>query len=331
MRSSPLRRRSFSRNRSVDRKSRNAVAAGILVAAASLSSSCSFFSRQPPLPRSAAIEATIAGDVKFSALVQDADIIYFPSESVMLTTRSEAPWKLLEALQRSGVSFALGWDSIAAEEQPVLDEWAKRAVSSGNAMPRIHFHAGPSDQEKCRAFLQEANRSNAHILALRYPEHHTRSLETAREFQPPPGDYERFAERSFSRGTNEAKLRAAYEAALLAEEFAAARIAGYFREHRNEKILVFLRREQLGRNHGVPYFVAQKTKARQLVLNSQQHSTQHSRLLAGNGRRLRDLWRAGRRLEIVNCSPVALRDQERFLLPGLGAGAIVRLLFLAPE
>jgi uncharacterized iron-regulated protein len=244
MRSSPLRRRSFSRNRSVDRKSRNAVAAGILVAAASLSSSCSFFSRQPPLPRSAAIEATIAGDVKFSALVQDADIIYFPSESVMLTTRSEAPWKLLEALQRSGGSIALGWDSIAGEEQPVLDEWAKRAVSSDNAMPRFHLHTKSNDQENCRAFLRVANKAGAHILALRCP------------------------------------------SALLptqsSEEFAAVRIADYFQEHRSEKILVFLRRAQLDRNHGAPYFVAQRTKARQLVLNPRQNSVPGARLLAGN-------------------------------------------------
>jgi len=256
----------------------------VLLLGATFLASCSFFPRPPPLPRHAAIETTIAPDEKFSALVRNADIIYFPSESVTLTTRSEAPWKLLEALQQSGGSFALGWDLIAGEEQPVLDEWAKRVVPNGNAMPRIHFHGGSSDQEDCRVYLEEANSSNAHILALRYPAdlQAAKPSGNTRDFQPPPGDYEGFVRRTSSRGVNEAKLRAAYEAVLLAEEFAASRIAGYFREHRNEKILVFIRREQLGRNHGVPYFVAQKTKARQLLLNPRPHPPPQTPLLAGN-------------------------------------------------
>lgn len=232
----------MSSNRSVEH--RILASRCLLLAGASLVASCSFFSRQPPLPRQAAIESTIAGDEKLGALVRNADIIYFPSESVTLAVRSEAAWKLLEALQQSGGSFALGWDSIAGEEQPVLDEWARRAASSDHVMPRFHFHAGSSDQENCRAFLRQANGSGARILALRRP--------------------------------------SALLPAQSSEEFAAARIAEYFREHRSEKMLVFITRDQLGRNHGVPYFVAQKTKARQLVLNPQQTPAPRSRLLAWN-------------------------------------------------
>ena len=230
------------RNRSVERRSGVLARRCILLAAAALCASCSFISRQPPLPRQAAIESKNAGDEKFDALVQSADIIYYPSESVALAKRSEAAWKLLEALHRSGGSFALGWDAISGEQQVVLDEWAHRSTASGSAMPRLHLDAAPGEEEGGHAFLRAASKKGAHILALGRP-----SAEIARQSS---------------------------------EEFAAARIGDYFHQHRSEKILVFLRRVQLDGNHGVPHFVAQRTKARQLVLNPRPGATPRARLLA---------------------------------------------------
>src|SRR2546421_465428 len=66
------------------------------------------------------------------------------------------------------------------------------------------------------------------------------------------------------------------------DQFAADRIASYFREHGNEKVLVFVRRERLGLGQGVPYLVAQETKARQLIVNPRKPSAAGARLLAGN-------------------------------------------------
>lgn len=175
-------------------------------------------------------------------MVQSADIIYYPSESIALTKRSEAAWKLLEALHRRGGSFALGWDAISGEQQVVLDEWAHRSGANASAMPRLHLDAAPGEEESCHAFLRAASKRGAHILALGRP--------------------------------------AAEIAKQSSEEFAAARIGDYFHQHRSEKILVFLRRAQLDGNHGVPHFVAQRTKARQLVLNPRPNATPRARLLA---------------------------------------------------
>jgi hypothetical protein len=196
------------------------------------------------LPRQAAIESRNAGDEEYSTLVQSADIIYYPSESVALRERSEPAWKLLEALQRTGGSFALGWDTISGEQQVVLDEWSNRAAAKGSAMPRLHLDAVPGEEESSQAFLRAAGKRGAHVLALGRP--------------------------------------SANIATQSSEEFAAARIADYFREHGGAKILVFLRRTQLDRTHGVPYFVAQNTKARQLVLNPRPPSRRGGRLLARN-------------------------------------------------
>ena len=222
-------------------------ARGFAGAALCLLTSCSFFPHPPPLPRRAAIEPTGSGE-KFSTLVQSADIIYFPSESIALDSRSEAAWKLLDALRRDAPSFAVGWDLVANDGDH-------------------------------RDFLAEAGKAGAEILALR-----ASGPATAEDsaFEPPPGDFERFSRRFSSRDLNEARMRRAYETTLQAEQFAAAKIVARFREHRGGKILVFMRRDHLGRDHGVPFFVAQKTKARQLILNPQRHSQPGPGLLAGN-------------------------------------------------
>ena len=184
-----------------------------LCAALSLLSSCGYFARQPPLPRRAAIEPA-GSEEKFAALIQDADIIYFPSESVSLHSRADAAWKLLEALRGRDGPFAIGWD------------WS-------------------SSENERRTYLEEATRVGAEILAL-----------------------------------NDARWRAQNDPPLSADQFVADTIANYLREHRSDKVLVFLRRERLGMAEGVPHLVAQKTKARQLILNPRSRSDSRTRLLA---------------------------------------------------
>jgi hypothetical protein len=221
-----------------------------LLAALLLFAGCSFFSRQLPLPRRAAVEPD-GGDETFTNLVQSADIIYFPVESVVLSSRSSAAWKLLEALKRNGGPFALGWDLAVGDE-------------------KIH-----------RALLVDAGKAGAQILVLHAPPDLV-TAEMSPEFVPPPEDFERFAARSSTRGLKDVALRAEYEAGLVRQQLAAEKIASWFKEHRSEKTLVFLRREEVRGDYGVPYFVAQKTKARQLILNPRRHRESAAGLLAGN-------------------------------------------------
>lgn len=97
----------------------------LLFFALSLLAGCGYFARQPPLPRRAAIEAA-GSEEKFAALIEKADIIYFPNESVTLHSRSDTAWKLLETL-RSGGSFAVGsdWSSNESERRSYLEEARK--------------------------------------------------------------------------------------------------------------------------------------------------------------------------------------------------------------
>jgi uncharacterized iron-regulated protein len=280
--------------------------------------SCAFFYRQPALPKHAAIESreTPQADEKFAALVQNADIIYFPTELPGPASRSEPATKLVDALQRSGNAFAIGWDVIGGEEQALLDQWAKRQLSTENLIARLHLSGTARERENCRALLGATKDWGVRFLALRCPVDLLAAArseatldaparpELPRGFNPPPGDFQRFAERFSAAGMNETGLRAAYKAALLAEEFAAERIVEDFREHRDEKLLVFVHRRHLESARGVPYFVAQKIKARQLVLDSQPHRSSRPQLLA-----LRGHCGVPWRLEIIDGSPSAGSDQ----------------------
>ena len=182
------------------------VVAVALMAAAGLSSSCSFFHREPPLPRRAVIEAG-GSEEKFAGLVEEADIIYFPTEAAAFGSRSDLAWKLLDALRRDAGSFAIAWD------------WN-------------------SNDRARRDYLAEAGKAGAHLMGLD-------------------------------------------ETGASSDQIAAVKIASYFREHGNEKLLVFIRWERLGLGQGVPYLVAQETKARQLILNPRKSAT-GARLLARN-------------------------------------------------
>lgn len=229
------------------------------------------------MPRHAAIEtkATPLADARFAALVQNADIIYFPTELLEPGLSSEPAAKLMDALEGSGNSFAIGWDFIAVEEQPLLDQWANGEIPSAGLFSRLHLSGTESERERYRALLVEAKKWRARFLALRSP------------------------------GVTRAEV-----------EFAAQRIVGQFREHRDEKLLVFLGRRHLETTRGVPHFVAQKIKARQLVLDSHPDRSSRPQLLAWRGRN-GDGGRRGSggrdgfagRFEIVDRAPGAAGDE----------------------
>jgi hypothetical protein len=218
--------------------------------------SCAFFYRQPALPQRVAIEAreTPQTDESFTALVQGADIIYFPIELLGPGARTEPATKLVEALQRSGSAFTIGLDLIAGDEQTLLDQWAKRELSTEKLVTHLHLSGTPRERENCRVFLGQAKDWDVRFLALRGPANVPAAAqsETSRE--------------------------------LLAEEFAAARIIEHFRRHRDRKLLVLIHRRHLENDPGVPSLVAQKVKARQLVLDAKSHPSSRSQLLAWSGR-----------------------------------------------
>lgn len=261
----------------------------LLIALLAFCPGCALFYRQPALPKHAAIEtrATPQTDEKFAALVQNADIIYYPTELLGPASRTEAAMKLVDALQRNGDSFGIGLDLVGGEEQTLLDQWAKRELSTEDAIFRLHPVGTEQERENCRALLRAAKEWGVHFLALRCPP--------------------------------DLLAAAQSEAALVAEEFAAERIVRHFRENRDRKLLIFLHRRHLESTRGVPHFVAQKIRARQLVLDSKPDRSSRSELLALRRRDNNRGWCSARgwydgrwgegRLEIIDGSPRTARHQ----------------------
>src|SRR3954469_8727177 len=207
--------------------------------------SCSFFAPAPPLPRHAQIESK-SSDQEFSALIDAADIIYFPSEAADLAHRSNIESRLLESLHRSGSGFAIGSDAESGTE------FQRRVAVEGKRLEAeiVEFHSTP---------LTSADNPSS-----------------GRDAEP------------------------------ITDEIIASRIAAYAQEHRAGKVLVFLRRERLGRTQGVPYLVAQRTKARQLVLNPQARARPGG-LMAGG----RNGWGLDpRRFQVVDRTPFSRADQR---------------------
>ena len=207
--------------------------------------SCSFFSPAPPLPRHAQIESK-SSDQEFSALIDAADIIYFPSEAADLARRSNIESRLLDSLHRSGNAFAIGSDAGSGSE------FQRRLAVEGKRLEAeiVELHSGTQTASD--------------------------DASGGRDMEP------------------------------ATDEFIAGRIAAYAQEHRAGKVLAFLRRERLGQKAGVPFLVAQQTKARQLVLNPQARPRPGG-LMAGrrNGGRL-----GLGRLEIVDRTPITGADQR---------------------
>ncbi len=231
------------------------------------SASCTFFSNQPPLPKRAAIETTAPRDHgRFAALIEQAEIFYFPTELLGPAVSSEPAWKFVEALRRSGSSFALGWDSIGGEQQVLLEQWLGRRISNDKFTAQIHFSGSARERENCRAFLRETQGFGVRQLALRPPD-----TALADESSTP--------------------------------QFAAEQIAASLRDHPGEKLLAFIHRRELDSARGVPYFVAQKTKARQLLLDLPALPPSPPHLLTGHGAAA-----PGRRFEVVDRAPTARGD-----------------------
>lgn len=184
----------------------------LLLLASLLLSGCFVFQREPPLPRHAVVEAG-GNEAEFVRLIEDADIIYFPTEAANLARRSSPAWKLLAALRGGSSAFAVGHD------------WTRKDSD----------HAD---------YLNEASTGGGQILAFNENPRENREGSTP-------------------------------------DQIAADIIANYFREHRHDKLLVFVRRERLALADGLPGLVAQRTKARQLILNPRQPAS-GARLLAGN-------------------------------------------------
>ncbi len=242
----------------------------------------------------------------FAAVVENAEVIYFPTSRTASAGRSEPAALLLEAMERSGRPYAIAWDSIDAAQQPLLDELQGKPVEQrDNLIAQISIGGNGRSQEHCRSVLRS---TGSRYLALGVPAmllsqiSAGRPLSAEEEKQLPRGfilsadGWESYVEHH--PGMNNRELAESFRVETVRRQFAAEKIVEYFRKEGGaSKLLVFGSEADLGTAQGLPYYVAQKSRVRQLVLGP----------AAPTGAKLLT-WRSPGGFEIVDRAPIAARD-----------------------
>jgi len=294
---------------------------------------CSFWNK-PALPRHASIEhvGTPAAATDYRALIEEADVIYFPEERAASGAKSEPAALIVEAAEQSAKPFATAWDLIDITQQPFLDQLPPERATRDEALRKVELSGTGRAREHCRAVLRQPNIRG---VALRLPQMLQEKLASGANltgeeqallpagYNPPGGGYEAYAENLANRGQSERNLSLAYKAEVLRREAAAEAIVRYFRSAGSEaKVIVFARAADFADDKGIPFYVAQKLNVRQLVLGREGARSSRTQLLAlaGDGS-----------FEVVDRSPWPARDKRTFVLPWAGAGGMVSFLFAPPE
>jgi hypothetical protein len=241
---------------------------------------CAFFSRNPALPRPAAGEAANDGTTNRMQAVLNADVIYFPVE--MIATDDST--KIVQTLKSSGTSFALAWQGIELENS---DQTTRREP---------HWSYTGQLRDQCKALMLEA--IDAPQLYLGLPPPIRTKLQTGallrgeeknivpRGYRIPSGSLEDFAEQlATMHGLGEQDVENLYRAHVVAAQFAAEKIVLFMREHAGEKLLVLAQRRELSGACGIPAFVSQKLKVRQITFDRERAPAPQPRLVRGSGSR----------------------------------------------
>ena len=249
----------------------------------------------------------------YAAVVADAEVIYFPSERTASGAKAEPSARILEALRRENVSFAIGWDLMDATQQALLDELVgKTGAARELIVTRLEMAGTGRARAHCRAVLRDEGLLELRHLALRNPAallarlnaRERLTAEEAREvpsgYRLPPGGAEMDATLSAGEGDlGDSAAPPSYRAQALSQQYSAEKIVRFLRERSGAgKLLVFLRAADMREGLGVPRYVAQKVQVRQLVLDSSGAQPVRAKLLTG-----RD-GESGRE-QIVDRAPIA--------------------------
>ncbi len=229
---------------------------------------------KPPLPKFAVSEAPrpVPPVDVWSARLRETDIVYFG-----LTKKSMADnktvWHIVETLQANGARVALGWAELPFSQQPLLDQWRRQEISGQDLVDQL----GPPAQ---RDWFQRGLRPDLIQRALGSPPDLLRKIRageklTAEErallpndYRAHPDDFDNFSDRVAS----SARLRRydiahLYNAHRAAEQMTAENIVRFTRETPGVKLLVFLPDDVMTSPREVADYVAQKTSARQIILD----------------------------------------------------------------
>src|SRR5262249_32097700 len=127
-----------------------------------LTSGCGTLTK-PPLPKFAVGGAPPAPpqDEQWAARIRRADVIYL-GLTKKDETQSESLQRIVDALRKDGGRVALGWTEFPAAQQPLLDQWQRREISTQQLFAQL-------DAPRFGDWMQPAVRPDLTHVALGAP------------------------------------------------------------------------------------------------------------------------------------------------------------------
>ena len=243
---------------------------------------------KPPLPKFAVSEAPrpVPPVDAWTAKLRETDVVYFGLTKKSIAD-SQPAWRIVETLQGNGARVALGWTDLPVTQQALLDQWQRQEISG----PELIDQLGPPAR---RDWFQRALRPDLIQRALGSPPDLLRKIRAGEkllaeerallpnDYRAHPDDFDNFSDRvATSARLRRYNMTHLYRAHLAAEQMAAENIVRFTRESPDVKLLVFLPDDVMINPREVADYVAQKTSARQMILDrSEKLPETRSQLLA---------------------------------------------------
>ena len=218
-------------------------------------------------------------DEKFWHDVGNADVIYV-GETHDDPAHHEYELELVRGLLKRKLKFAIGWEMFDETQQPAIDAWAAHWISLDEMLAKTDFqkHWGVYSPAYGR-ILQIAGDARVPNVALNAAPELVQKIArgtplSAEDQQMLPSGFES-NEKAYDHflgmmgghpGFTETDQRRFFAAQSVWDQTMASRILEFKHRNPNVKLVVFAGRGHVSDGYGIPFYVKQKTKLRQLVL-----------------------------------------------------------------
>jgi aminopeptidase N len=184
--------------------------------------------------------------------------------------------RIIRSLHQRGQPLAVGMEMIDVTQQGATDAYLKKAVSWNEFSRRTDFDRGWAKTSPAyRRILAWCQSNGVPVIGLNAPRALTRKLAqnqplTAEEaqsipdFPEPPGGFKQF-QRAMAGHSTSSSLRRYYQAQRAWDKTMAAGILAWLPHHPGT-LIVLLGRFHADPKTGVPWYVAQKSRALQILL-----------------------------------------------------------------
>lgn len=223
---------------------------------------------------------TSAAERIFWERLDQARVIYI-GETHNSDADHEYQFEVLKGLKARGVNYAIGWEMFDVTQQPLLNDWQARQITSDGLLERSNWRRSwGAESVMYETMLRWSLAEGVPSLALNAPRALSHKVAFGgslsaedkslmpRDFRPLPGGLEHFTDQlaRTPHGAGGGSAENFYKAQVLWEQTMASRILAFIEGHPEARIVVLTGRGHLEGGFGIPAFVRQKSAVRQLVL-----------------------------------------------------------------